>query len=568
MKFSRVIGKIDPSLIVKAEEKLSQIFLELATRYNNEHVGSSLGGDPLVFSLVYPTQHIATLNIPTAATNSKSYFWNPKFVLKQSKIGLRIICAHEAFHALYMHPQRRGSRNPKLWNIAVDYIVNGTVMDDFKARKKDPAEMFSKHLGKYMTLKQYAEMLKNPFAPPKGFEDVNANPSETADPTITLPAPDEDRELTTKEIEELEKREKLVKFYYADPDIEADMRRPEKIYDLLLALLPKCEKCGRIGIYKRPKKDDKKDKGKEKQQGKDQSDQNGDQGEQGEQGDKSDQHNHGGDQPCDCPDHSDQGQSQDQNGNGGSGSCDHNGHCDDCCDGVDVFGLGGTVDDHMDADETPEKMAKRISEAMDSARKMAGYIPAGLEEELGKLTAPKISWKDVIRARLQKARAGDGRNDYTKFRSRPLFAGLMTPKRKSYLANFGCLLDCSGSMSSEDIAYGLSQLQSLDDRSEGVIVPADSEIYFNKATKIRKCNAEELQKVKVVGRGGTVFSTFFSDYEKNIGKCDFLIIISDMHLIDTDVAEMRDPGCPVYWLCTSDNSSFNPPFGKLLRLRD
>ena len=39
MKFSRIIGKIDPKLVFQAEEKLSQVFLELGTRYNNEHVG-------------------------------------------------------------------------------------------------------------------------------------------------------------------------------------------------------------------------------------------------------------------------------------------------------------------------------------------------------------------------------------------------------------------------------------------------------------------------------------------------------------------------------------------------
>jgi len=174
MKFSRVIGKVDPKLVQQAEDKLSQVFLELGTRYNNEHVGTGMGGDPLIFGLMYPVEHVCTLNMPTAATDGKRYYWNPKFVLKQSRIGLRIICGHEAWHAIYMHPQRRGSRLPKLWNIAVDYIVNGTVMDDFRARKMDPKDMFTKHLGKYMTLAQYAELIKNPFAPIKGFEDLRS----------------------------------------------------------------------------------------------------------------------------------------------------------------------------------------------------------------------------------------------------------------------------------------------------------------------------------------------------------------------------------------------------------
>jgi predicted metal-dependent peptidase len=568
MQFSRVIGKIDPKLVDQAAEKLSGVFLELGTRYNNEHVGTGMGGDPLIFGLMYPVEHICTMNIPTAATDGKRYYWNPKFVLKQSKIGLRIICGHEAWHAIYMHPQRRGSRLPKLWNIAVDYIVNGTVMEDFKARKMDPSEMFQKHLGKFMTLEQYASLLKDPFKSIKGFEDINPTPEDPNAPQVELPAADEDRELTAQEQKELEKREKNVKFYYADPDLDEEMKRPEKIYDYLYSLLPKCPKCGSIGKYKTPnsKKGKDKDKGKGQGKDKDQDKQQGKDQQQG-QGGQDQQHNHGGDQPCDCDcpgngqgDQQGQGQGQGQDQDQGQGGCD------ECGGGVDIFGLGGTVDDHMDTSESEEKLAKRISDAMEAAKKMAGYVPAALEDELGKLTAPKVTWQDIIRTRLLKARAGNGRNDWTRFRSRPMFTGLLVPKRKNYYAHFGCLLDTSGSMSKEDMAFGLSQLTALDERSEGTIVPADAEIYWDKATKIKRAVPEEISKTKIFGRGGTKYAEFFTDYEKNIGKCDFLIVVTDGFLLDTDVAEMKHPGVDVIWLITS-GSAFNPPFGRAFDLR-
>jgi predicted metal-dependent peptidase len=563
MKFSKVIGKIDDKLIHQAEEKLSTIFLELGTRYNNEHIGTGMGGDPLIFGLMYPVEHVATLNMPTAATDGKRYYWNPKFVLKQSKIGLRIICGHEAWHALYMHPQRRGSRLPKLWNIAVDYIVNGTVMDDFKARKLDPKEMFTKHLGAYKTLAEYAELLKDPF---KDKELIADAIDEQNAPKVELPAANEDKELTEEQIKELERREKKTRFYFADPGLEDEMRRPEKIYDLLYNLLPKCPKCGSIGVYKKPKdkNKDKGDKGKDKGK-KDKGDQ-GDQGEKdkgkGKGQDQNDSHDHGDGQPCNCPDH------QDGNGDGGQGQgqgdCDHG--CDTCGDGVDVFGLGGTVDDHMDTEESEEKLAKRVSDAMEAAKKMAGHVPAALEDELGLLTAPKVTWQDIIRTRLVKARAGNGRNDWTRFKTRPMFSGLLVPKRKNYHADFGCLLDTSGSMSRDDMAFGISQLTALDERSEGTIVPADAQIYWDQATKIKIANAESLSKVKIVGRGGTKFAEFFRDYEPNIGKCDFLIVVTDGWLLDSDIAEMVNPGIDVIWLITSA-SSFTPPFGRVFDLR-
>lgn len=549
MKFSKVLGKIDPKLVFQAEEKLSKIFLELGTRYDNDLIGSKMGGDPLIFALVYPVEHIATLNMPTAATDGKRYYWNPKFVLKQSKIGLRIICCHEAWHAIYMHPSRVGSRMHKLWNIAVDFIVNGTVMDDFKARKMDPKEMFSTHLGKYMTLPQYAEMLMNPFKEIKGFEDCKAQDVEESG--VELPSPNEDRELSPKELKELERREKVTKFYFADPDLPDEMKRPEKIYDFLFKLLPKCPKCGRVGIYKKPKPE--KGKGP-KQKGK--GDKNkADKGDKGDKGDKEpEDQDSKGDQDSQCDDKSNQ-----------PGSCKDKG-CGECGEGFDIFGFGSTLDDHMSTSESEEKLAKRISDAMESARKMAGHIPAALECELGQLTAPKITWQDIIRSRILKARSGNGRNDWTRFRSRPMFSGLLVPKRRSYYAHFGCLLDTSGSMSKDDMAFGLSQLAALDERSEGTIVPGDADIYWDKATKIKKANFEELNKVKVFGGGGTKYSQFFTEYEKNIGKCDFLIIITDGYLLDTDVAEMKNPGIDVIWILTA-NSGFSAPFGRTFLLK-
>ena len=585
MKFEKVLGKVDQKLVEAAEAKLSKTFLDLATRYNNTNVGSGMGGDAFIFSLMYPVQHICTLSMPTAATDGKRFYWNPKFVLKQSLIGLRMICAHEAWHAIYMHPQRRGSRLPKLWNIAVDYIVNGMVMEDLKARHLDPKEYFNKYLGRYMTLPDYCKMLKDPWGKIPGFDDIDPNATNEADPTVQLPKPNEDRELTEKEIKELERREKAPKFFFADPDLEEDMKRPEKIYELLYNLLPKCPKCGSVGIYQKPKndKDKKKDKNKGKDGDKKEAGDKGDKKDKGKGKEKSDQHDHGDGEKCDCKDHG-KGQEQgdpsnepgDQPGNGdGNGQGDPSdqggegcGHCDTCGDGIDVFDMGGTVDEHMDSEESEQKLAKRISDAMRSAKEMAGHVPAGLEDELGQLTAPKVTWQDVLRGRITKAKNGNGRNDWNRFRTRPQFVGLMVPKRITYTVTFGCLLDTSGSMSKDDMAYGISQLQGLDDRAEGTITPVDCSAYWKDSTKIKKCDLDELTKVKVTGRGGTRFAEYMENYEKEIGKCDFIVVLTDGFLSESDMVEMRPPPVDVFWIITSDYREFKPPFGRVMKLKE
>ena len=64
-----------------------------------------------------------------------------------------------------------------------------------------------------------------------------------------------------------------------------------------------------------------------------------------------------------------------------------------------------------------------------------------------------------------------------------------------------------------------------------------------------------------------MFSDYFADYEKHIGKCDFLIVMSDGYLMDTDIAEMKDPGIPVYWIIVS-GCDFHAPFGRVFVLRE
>jgi len=649
MQFSKVMGKIDPNLVEKAADKLSRIFIDLALKYTNNTSGTNYGGDPFIYTMLSSSEHVCTLSIPTAATDGKRYYWNPNFVIKQSALGLRFICTHEATHALWLHPARRLNRNPKLWNIAVDYIVNGFVLDDISSREfkhKDlqipPGDLFKKHLGDFKTLEEFADLIKNPFA--KKHKDLL--PSSNATSQVSLPKPEDDIELTDEQIKEIKRKDKRTKFFYADPGLKDEFRRPERIYDYLYDLMPKCEKCGSIGRYPNPNKNKKKDKdnsdqneeekdsaekdgqekdsekdskkksskkdssskGKKKDKksgskGKDESNQNGDEnsGDQdgsqdGDQSGDQDGHNHSDSgSPCDChggcnqspsngSNPSSNGSSGDDEGGEGegdegegdedsqdgsccSGNSNGQGCCDSCDDDLDIFGLGGTVDEHMDVTESQDKIAKKIQDATNVASHSAGRTPAGIEEEVGKLSEAKITWQDEIRSRRNKIKSGNARNDWTRYKTRPMFSGLVVPRRRSYSCTFGCLLDTSGSMSSEDMAYGISQLKSLDQNTEGWLVPADCTIYWDEVTKLKSVKEEDLKKIKIKGRGGTMFSDFFKEYEKNVEPCDFLILITDGYLMEDDILDMKDPGIPVYWIITS-GCDFRAPFGKVFTLHN
>jgi predicted metal-dependent peptidase len=66
---------------------------------------------------------------PTAATDGRNFYYNTEFVEKLPPKQLEFLFGHEVLHAVYDHMGRRGSRDPKIFNIANDYAVNADLID-------------------------------------------------------------------------------------------------------------------------------------------------------------------------------------------------------------------------------------------------------------------------------------------------------------------------------------------------------------------------------------------------------------------------------------------------------
>jgi predicted metal-dependent peptidase len=63
-------------------------------------------------------------SIPTAAVDGKSIFYNPDFVNQLDERECEFLIAHEVYHCCFQHFTRRGSRDPRGWNIAGDFVIN------------------------------------------------------------------------------------------------------------------------------------------------------------------------------------------------------------------------------------------------------------------------------------------------------------------------------------------------------------------------------------------------------------------------------------------------------------
>jgi predicted metal-dependent peptidase len=67
---------------------------------------------------------------PTAATDGRHLYFNTQFFNAMSNKEIEFVIAHEILHCVYDHFSRRENRDPKLYNIAADYIVNNLLVDD------------------------------------------------------------------------------------------------------------------------------------------------------------------------------------------------------------------------------------------------------------------------------------------------------------------------------------------------------------------------------------------------------------------------------------------------------
>ena len=75
---------------------------------------------------------------PTAATDGRNLYYNTQFFNALTNKEIEFVIAHEILHCVFDHIIRREDRDPQIYNIACDYIVNNTLVRD---KIGDPVKM-------------------------------------------------------------------------------------------------------------------------------------------------------------------------------------------------------------------------------------------------------------------------------------------------------------------------------------------------------------------------------------------------------------------------------------------
>lgn len=79
---------------------------------------------------------------PTAATDGRHLYYNTQFFNILSEKQIEFVIAHEIMHCVYDHISRRDDRDPRLYNIASDYIVNNLLIRDGIGEKVNQIPIF------------------------------------------------------------------------------------------------------------------------------------------------------------------------------------------------------------------------------------------------------------------------------------------------------------------------------------------------------------------------------------------------------------------------------------------
>lgn len=99
---------------------------------------------------------------PTAATDGRHLYFNTQFFYAMDNKEIEFVIAHEVLHCVFDHLSRREDRDPYLYNIAADYIVNNLLVRDRIGNKPKIVECFQDFKYKDWTSEEvYDDLFKN-----------------------------------------------------------------------------------------------------------------------------------------------------------------------------------------------------------------------------------------------------------------------------------------------------------------------------------------------------------------------------------------------------------------------
>ncbi|MEM4396756.1 MAG: VWA-like domain-containing protein [Candidatus Woesearchaeota archaeon] len=135
---------------------------------------------PFIGAISSRLEFVETTKVP-AATDGKKIYYNPEFFKTLSKGQIVFVIAHEILHVVYDHVFRRGNRNPLVWNMAVDYIVNYTLIKNSIGTAPENILFDERYTDEYTSEELYEKLLKDNVEIATSFDVHLDGPTDSSD---------------------------------------------------------------------------------------------------------------------------------------------------------------------------------------------------------------------------------------------------------------------------------------------------------------------------------------------------------------------------------------------------
>lgn len=131
-------------------------------------------------NLVEVTDMQKASGLSTAAVDGRNLYYNPEFIMSLDKDENVFLVAHEVLHCVFHHLTRRYDRDPKLYNMACDYVINASLIESGMKMPKvglyDP-----KYLG-WTSEDVYEDLIQNNVTPKPTLDVHPGDPGYPSNP--------------------------------------------------------------------------------------------------------------------------------------------------------------------------------------------------------------------------------------------------------------------------------------------------------------------------------------------------------------------------------------------------
>lgn len=167
----------------KYEKRLQKVRLLLMTKPETS----------FFVALAYKLKTEVSEKVPTAGVCGTKVMFNPHFIDTLTDEELLFLYIHELMHLVLMHQERLGDREPVLWNVAGDYVINLPLVE--KGFKMPAGGLLNRRFKGMTTEEVYQELLED--NPDMECPMLDLLPSDGDEPT---PALTEEEKSQLKEI--------------------------------------------------------------------------------------------------------------------------------------------------------------------------------------------------------------------------------------------------------------------------------------------------------------------------------------------------------------------------------